>query len=318
MPAMFLDILAVTGPIFLLIALGFSVVAWGFMTKDDVRLLGRFVLYIAVPAMLFRAMAGRTVAEMANVDFLLAYGLGTVAVMALTLLVACVVQRKSLPFGAMMGAGTSISNSGFIGYPLVAQAVGPSGEVAIALVIIVENILLAIALALAESGDYDGKTRAAMLAPFARLLSNPMILGLLAGALSAVTGLAPPRPVARAIEMLATAAAPVALFTIGGTLVGIKVGGMIRDLGLIVGTKLLLHPAAVFFAFLLFPAIDAKLQEAAVIAASVPMLSLFPILGQRFGLESIAAAAVLTATVASFITISMLLFVIQVSGWFVP
>ena len=54
-----LDILAITGPIYLCILAGWASVRWNFSTKADMRVLGKFVLQIALPALLFSALASR-------------------------------------------------------------------------------------------------------------------------------------------------------------------------------------------------------------------------------------------------------------------
>jgi predicted permease len=111
----------------------------------------------------------------------------------------------------LIGSAASISNSGVIGYALVEQWMGAKALVAIALAIIVENIILAGAIAIAESDDRGSQSFGASLSSsFVRLLKTPLILGILAGALVAVIGLTPPRPVGRTIDMLAGAVAPVA------------------------------------------------------------------------------------------------------------
>jgi malonate transporter len=47
----------------------------------------------------------------------------------------------------------------------------------------------------------------------------------------------------------------------------------------------------------LVPPDDATLRAAAVVFARVPMLSIYPILAQKYGFESFCAAALLLATV---------------------
>ena len=54
-----LDILAITGPIYLCIALGWLATRAGLFARADMRVLGRFVLYIALPALLFDAVGKR-------------------------------------------------------------------------------------------------------------------------------------------------------------------------------------------------------------------------------------------------------------------
>jgi predicted permease len=80
----------------------------------------------------------------------------------------------------------------------------------------------------------------------------------------------------------------VALFCIGGTLAGLSLKGMGSDLGLLVAGKLLLHPLAVFVAMLAFPVADPQMKTAVLLNAAMPMMSMYPILGLRYGREGSA------------------------------
>ena len=104
--------------------------------------------------------------------------------------------------------------------------------------------------------------------------------------------------------MLSTASAPVALFCIGGTLAGLHLKGLGADIGLIVVGKLLLHPLAVFAVTLALPGMSPQLKTIAIMNACMPMMSIYPILGQKYGKEGICAAALIAATALSFFTIS--------------
>ncbi|MNP75516.1 hypothetical protein D3C76_1725840 [compost metagenome] len=68
--------------------------------------------------------------------------------------------------------------------------------------------------------------------------------------------------------------------------------------------KLLLHPLAVLLCFALLPPVDPVLRVAGVLFACSPMMSIYPILGQRFGLEGRCAAALVVCTVLAFVSIS--------------
>jgi len=62
--------------------------------------------------------------------------------------------------------------------------------------------------------------------------------------------------------------------------------------------------------------IDAPLRMAAMIYASMPMLSIYPILAQRYRYEGFCAAALLMATLLSFATVTISLWVMtSVLGW---
>jgi malonate transporter len=78
-----------------------------------------------------------------------------------------------------------------------------------------------------------------------------------------------------------------------------------------VAGKLLLHP---LLAFLALPLDGAVLQTAAVLSACMPMMSIYPILAQKYGREGLCAAALVATTVTSFFTISGFLWVSGTAG----
>ena len=57
----------------------------------------------------------------------------------------------------------------------------------------------------------------------------------------------------------------------------------------------------------LVPVADPQLRIAAVVFAAMPMLGVYPILAQKHGHEETTAAALLVTTIASFFTLSALL-----------
>ena len=61
---------------------------------------------------------------------------------------------------------------------------------------------------------------------------------------------------------------------------------------------------------LLLPPMQRELQVTVVVMAAVPMLGIYPILAQKHGHDSMAAAAQLGTTVASFFTLTALLWLL--------
>lgn len=311
-----LAILQVTVPIFLLIGLGFGAVRVALLEAADVGALSRFVLRFAIPALIFQAVSTAPLDETLNRGFLGAYALGSLAAFAVGLAGARLRAGEPLGPAALHGLGASSSNSGFMGYPVATVVIGaPAAAPLLAQCMIVENFLMIpLAMALADAGG--GRGVLAALASVARgLVRNPIVLGLAAGLAVAVSGLSPPAPVGEAIALLAGIAPPVALFVIGGTLASLPVRGAYRQVAGIVAGKLVLHPLAVFAALALAPGVDATTLAGGVLFASVPMLSIYPILGQRHGREMLCATALFAATLASFFTISALIWLFRWLGY---
>jgi malonate transporter len=183
---------------------------------------------------------------------------------------------------------------------------------------LVENLLMIpLTLVMADSGHAGkGKWYRIVLKSLAQLLRNPVILAIVGGVAVSLTGVAITGVLARSINMLAMSSAAVSLFVIGGTLVGLKTKGMRRDVSAIALGKLLLHPLAVGAMMWLLAPADPGLRAAAVIFAATPMLSIYPILAQKYGFEEMCAAALLLATVLSFVTISLVLWMLTHGlGW---
>ncbi|MFC3283341.1 AEC family transporter [Litchfieldella rifensis] len=311
-----LAILGITSPIFLLIGVGYLAMLGGIVTRPQVQGVGTFVLYCALPALVIRALTQHPLQEVLNPHYLLAYGLGSVAIFAGALLLTRRLQRKPLSASAMHAMGMAASNSGFVGYPVAAMVLGSPAAVFLAMNMLIENLLIIpAALILGELGNHSGVGfREALRQTATRLARNPILIGLTVGVVFSASGLTLPGPVAKTIDMLASAAAPVALFVIGGTLYGLRTRGMAGDVGQIVLGKLILHPLAVLLAFLSLPSLDPFLLAGALLFASAPMISVFPIFGQRYGLAGVSAAALMMATLASFVTISLTIWLLDTSG----
>lgn len=315
-----LDILAITGPIYLCIAAGFASVRWNLFSKADMRVFGRFVIQIALPALLFNALASRPLADVVHPGYLLAYTAGSLAVLLGALWFARRVQRMSLDESAYVAMGMTCSNSGYVGYPVMLLLFGPLAGVILALNLLVENLVkLPLLFTLADAGAREGgrpSLAQALKQTAERLVRNPMIVAIFAGFLVALLDIRLPEVLTRTVSLFSAASSGLALFIIGGTLVGLEIRGLRRQVSLIAAGKLLLHPLAVLVAIWLLPvlglpAVEGELRAAAVLSAAMPMLGIYSILAQRHGHEGFTAAALLATTAASFVSLSGILWLMR-------
>ncbi|MDR3521140.1 MAG: AEC family transporter [Acidocella sp.] len=307
-----LNILFITLPVFGVIAIGYAATRFKVMSPADIRTLGLFVLKFALPALVFTLLSQRHFAEIWNPAYLAVYGAASLSVFTLMLLTATLLQGRTLTQGAIQAMGSSVSNSGYVGYPIAVMVAGPAASVALALCMIIENaLMIPLALTLAESGNNGGEPRPRLFFYLiARLAKNPLILAIVAGAAVSFLGIKLPVPVVKPLQMLAMASSATALFAVGGTLAGLQIKGTLGDIARIVTGKLTLHPLAVFLLLLLVPTLDPAMKKAMLIYASAPMLSVLALLGQPYGQEQTGAAALMVATLLSFLTISGLLLLI--------
>jgi malonate transporter len=310
-------ILGITFPIYAAMALGYFVVWKSWFSAADMRVLGRYVLNIALPAPIFSALASRSPAQVFQLGYVSAYALGGLVTVLMAYLFFTLrgtdPQRRAL--GVM---GSTCPNNGFIGYPVMLLAFPDLAGVILALNLLVENlILIPICLLLVELAGRGPDLP--LLPRLGRILLDlakmPMLIGLALGILVSLTGLSLPGPFLRFIDMLAASAGAVSLLVIGGSLVGLPLHGNRSLAAQISATKLLLHPALVALAaagLIAFGLISLSpaLHSALILSAAMPMFGIYTVLAQRQGLEGAASLAMLTATSYAFISLTLLLWVL--------
>ncbi len=303
-----LAVFALTLPIYLLIALGYFVTKVGYVAAADMRAIGRVVLRVAMPALIFLALARAPLSEALRWDFMAGYAAGSLVLFLAGLTLARWTLRKSLSQAALEALGMSCSNSAYLGMPVAALLVGDVALQAFAMAMLVENILiLPLAITLAEATGGGGR-RTALLRILGGMARNPLLVAVLVGLAASVSGLVLPAVALNVLGMLAPVAAPIALLVIGAAVADLPragIGG--AAVARVVFGKLVLHPAAVLAGLTLFGPPSDALLISGVLIASVPMMSTYALFGLRWGNEALAATALIVATVVSFFTVSALL-----------
>ena len=305
----FIDILNITGPIFIIISIGYLAVKYEIFTKSNVRSLGLFVINFALPALLFKAVSDKDIETIFNLTYFLSYGIGSLLAFSLIFFII----RKggsSVEKSAIAGMGSSFSNTGFVGYPIILSYLGSEALVGVALSMILENIILfPVVLAIAEhAASGEKKFFPALIKAINNLIKNPIVIAIALGITFSIFKVSLPEPATKVISMFASASGAIALFAIGGVLVGLELKGMIKKISLVTFGKLVIHPLMVFLVICLLPPFDRVLQVVAVVLACMPM-------GQKYGEEDNCAASLLLATVASFFTITFVIWILNNYYW---
>lgn len=315
-----LAIFSITVPIYLCIALGYGTTRLGLFAKPEMRSLGKFVINLALPALLFNALASRPIADLVHPGYLVAYTAGSL----LTLGLAMGWFRRSgrgMTYEAVMSMGTACSNSGFVGYPVILLTFAPLAGVVLALNMLVENIIvIPLLLALAEHGRAPSTSIGHVMGQsLKRLGKNPMVVAVLLGLLVSLMEWQLPTPLARAVTLFSQASGAIALFVIGGNLVGLPLRGIMGRVAPVAAGKLLLHPLLVamclgVWAWLGLSPVEPQLRQAAILSAAMPMFGIYAVLAQPYDMEETASAALLSTTLLSFVTVNLLLWVLLGSG----
>jgi hypothetical protein len=215
-------------------------------------------------------------------------------------------------FGALVAA---FPNTGFMGVPLLvallgAQAAGPA-IVTIAVDLLVTSSLC-IALSRLDSADSHGAEVAAKNA-LKGVALNPMPWAIVLGAVSSGLAITLPAPVMQTLALLADAASPVALFTIGAVLARSQMNSVeaisIKDYVPVALIKLVLHPVLVGLvgvgAIQLGVPIEPFALTVVVLVAALPSASNVSVLAEKFGADNgRIARIILLSTVLAFFSFS--------------
>lgn len=309
------DIVSITFPIYATVVIGYVVVRIGWFRSEDMRVLGQYVLNLALPALLFTSLATRPLSAVLRPDYLLVMLAGGLATMALSFVWFSATAPDRLR-RALAVLGSACPNSGFIGYPVMLLLFPDLSGVILALNFLIENVvIIPIGLILMDlaSGRAGLSPVRLVTGVLKQLLRRPMVIGMIAGLAVSATGLALPEPLLRLTGMFGTSAAALSLVVIGGSLVGLPLKGNKLLAGQIAGAKLLLHPAMVALAAYLLPllglvTLTQEMRAATILSAAMPMFSIYPLLAQERGLGGAAAIALLLATSGAFVTLNIFLF----------
>lgn len=310
-----LAIVSITTPIFLLIAIGYAAVRWRVLPYEAIPGLGRFVLYFAMPGLILHTLSSMQFSEVLDFSFIIAYGLGSLLMLGLGLLISLKVFKNEPVLAALKAMGVSMSNTPYFGFPVLLQVVGGTAAQAFSMALLVETILiipLCMALLELTTSRKTGMSLGRVLIKLhKRMLSNPLLIAIVVGMLISALDITLPDPVNITLEMLGRSSATVALFVIGASLVDSPLKGKLGGITPMLIGKLIAHPLMVVFLIWLLPPFDPKLQLAAVLLAAMPMMSIYPIFGSQYGYRNFTASTLMLTTVCAFFTISGILMFIQ-------
>ena len=308
-----LSVLLVTFPFFALVLCGYLAARSGILPQPAIPGLNAFVLFFALPCMLFRFGSSTPIAQL--LDPVVA---GVYVLCALVMVGGMVAFTRArmgwndAAFGALVAA---FPNTGFMGVPLLvallgAQAAGP------AILTMLVDMLLTTSLCIALS-RLDGAGTHGMAVALRRalrgMLTNPMPWSIALGALASALQWRLPGPLDKTVAMLADAASPVALFTIGAVLARSQMNQhdrvAVRDYVPIALAKLFIHPVLVWLAG--WAAIRMGLplspfaHTALTLAAALPSASNVSLLAERFGAHNgRIARIILVSTALAFLSFS--------------
>ena len=313
-----LEVLRVTFPFFALVLCGYAAARKGLLPLEAIPGLNGFVLFFALPCMLFRFGAGTPIAQLLDAGVFFTYLFCALLMVAFGIAISLNerIRWNDASLGALVAA---FPNTGFMGVPLLVALLGPQAAGPAIVTILVDMVIttsLCVALSRMDAAGEHGAAVAARKA-LAGMVRNPMPWAISLGGAFSFWNLELVGPVSKTVGLLADAASPVALFTIGAVLARSQIlaherpHGPLRlsDYLPIAVTKLLLHPVLVLLvagaAVQMGVVIDPFALMVMVLVAALPSASNVSLLAERLGADNgRIARIILVTTSAAFLTFS--------------
>ena len=264
-----IQVVEIVAPLFALIAIGWLFAKRGWISEAGVAGLMTFLVNLAIPALLFSAVSHAVRSGGLDAALAVAYFLAAFLNLAIAAAVARFVFRSRADESVIAGFSATFGNLALLGVPVISRAYGDTGLAVISLILTFHApVLMGSATAAVEMMHARGEGPWRAVVKMARQISrNPIVIGVVSGALWGVTGYELPVMLADFLSLLTQAAAPGALFAVGATLVGFSIRGDLRQTVALSAMKMLLLPLLVA-GLALWIADPSPLAFAAVVTAA--------------------------------------------------
>ncbi len=297
-------LLTVTLPVFLVLGFGYLASWRGWITEPAIDGLMKFAQGFAIPCLLFLAIARLDLAQEFDMALLGSFYAGALAGFAAGLLGARLIFGRSWEDAVAIGFVGLFSNSLLLGLPITERAYGPDAlQANFAIIALHSPFCYAVGITAMELARAKGGSLRELPAQLLRGMGrNALILGILMGAAVNLSGLPLPEVLIEALELMARAALPAALFGLGGILHRYRPEGDMRVILYVVAVSLVLHPAVVWGLGSLVGLKVPAFRSAIITAAMAPGVNAYLFASIYGHAKRVAASAVLIGTVASVLS----------------
>lgn len=304
-----LEIFLIIAPVFLIILFGYTACATGYLSKAVSDQINALSIKCTLPVLLFWAMYNLDFSVAIDGPMLVGFYTGSLLSFLLAMAMARVIWKRPPGESVAVGFCAFFTNSVLLGLP-IAQRAFDDEVVALAYGIIAfhSTLIYSVGMMSMEFARRDGKSLGeTLLAVVNAIIRNPLMIGVILGVLTNLSGIKLFEPITVAVRMIAEAALPIAVLGIGVAMSRYQLKAELRESLAISTVILLFYPAVVYLLTQHLFGLPAKYVQAAVTIAATPA-----------GLNIYIFAAMYNramSTAASVIVISTILSVVTMSAW---
>ncbi len=313
--ATFLHHLSLASPLFVLVAIGYSLMRCGKWPKSVTDALTRFVFSVTLPAMLFHLMSDLSRLPPVDTRLLVAFFGGCLMVFAIGRVVGLVLFRLDGVAQSVFALGGVFSNNVLLGLPLAKAILGDAALPSVALVLVFNALtlwtLVTVSVEWARHGEFS-------VAGFAKtgkgVITNPIVASIVAGSLFGLSGLKLPVLIEAPLAMTGQAAAPMSLIALGMGLAeyGIRAGW--RQSMAICVLKLIVQPLTVWVIARMLGLPLLETQVVVLLASLAVGVNVYLMSRQFKTMEGPVAASLVISTALAALTAPLILTLIGAGG----
>lgn len=310
----FLFSLNVTGPIFLVILLGWFLGKIGLFTEGFTSVADKYVFKVALPVLLFEDIVQMDLRADFSVKFVL----------------FCVIATTIMFFGCWLGARLFLKDKSMVGAFAQAAARGSAAVLGIAFV---ENIygdagmtpMMIVAavplfniysvLILTFSAQGEQQKSGMVKKTLVNVAKNPIILGILVGVVWNLAGIPVPTILGSAVSNVANTATPIALLVLGATFRGREALAKIGPTMAATLIKLVVIPAVFFPVAIALGFRNSELVAFLIMLASPTTVTCYIMAKNMDNDAVLSASVVMCSTLLSSVTLTLWVFFMRSMGY---
>lgn len=305
------QVLSIVLPVFILIGVGYLVARIGLMSQTVGEALGEYVYVIAIPVLVFKTLAVVNLDGQSPWAIWIAYFSGMAATwIAGNLMIRKVFGREARA-GVIGGISAAFANTVMVGLPLVSQVYGDAGLVPLLLIISVHlpAMTAATAVLMERAAALDGVSTPPPMPELLKrigqnLIVNPIVVAITCSLIWRATSLPIEGLFQDILNRISATALPVALLSLGMSMVTYGIRGNILPGLLLSVLKLGFMPAAVFVMSAYVVHLPPLWTAVATLTATCPTGVNAYIFANRYGTGHAMSTNAITLTTAAAVATS--------------
>ena len=306
-----LEVIRITVPIFIIIAIGFLIRRRKILSEEGVGLLNRLAYNIGLPSLIFLSITSYSLSDIFNIQIIKVIYLTYAILILLTILINLAVKRSGKTKGAII-VSSFRCNMAFVGFPIILAAYGDLALAKASLVaafLVPVNIIVTMVIFKFYNRREEGIGAGRLLLNFVK---DPMIIASISGILFSYLELRIPEIIYNSLDIISGMTVAIALLSIGASFKFVHLKNDFKMVSYISFNKLILMPVVVFVLSTFVFRVEAIDRNVMVILFATPLAVAAYIMAKELrSNHQLLASALIFTTIISALAISAWLLIFK-------